>query len=224
MKSIKFRKGKKRGVVWEFVEVIEEHPNNPKWKCSFCGKIYKGAATRVTGHFFGEKGSIAACRPTAEKKQDFTAALAKIKAKENTGEAESSSTPTPGTIEAALQVSSNLSTERAIANFFYENGIAFNVAESPSFKEMLRAVQGDKSCIIPPTRRQLATKLLDAEVQRIRDRLGVAFSTISRTGGTLSSDGWSSVSSQPLLNFMLTTPQGTAFVDSIDTSGPLVAH
>ena len=38
-------------------------------------------------------------------------------------------------------------------------------------------------------------------------------------GAALTSDGWTSVSNKPLLNFLTVTPFGAEFIKAIDTSG-----
>jgi hypothetical protein len=41
----------------------------------------------------------------------------------------------------------------------------------------------------------------------------------SKTGCTIVSDGWSSTSNRPLLNFLAVNPMGAVFVKAVDTSG-----
>ena len=49
--------------------------------------------------------------------------------------------------------------------------------------------------------------------------LAVYLDLMMKTGCTVTSDGWSSVTRRPLLNVCVVTPKGTMFECAIDTSG-----
>ncbi|KAK0577829.1 hypothetical protein LWI29_000872 [Acer saccharum] len=105
-----------------------------------------------------------------------------------------------------------------IADFFYENGLAFNVASSPSFTKMLRSVGSYGRGLKPPTAYELSTSLLikgESNTQAIVDEVK---KTWSQTGVSIMSDGWKDIRGRQLINFLVNNPHGTVFLKSIDAS------
>ena len=110
--------------------------------------------------------------------------------------------------------------DKAWATFFYEANIPFNVARSASFKDAVLKTSNMKRSYTPPSYHELRTRLLsqartDLETS-LNDRI---FSSVRKYGGTLALDGWTSVSSRPLMNAMLVSPVGELFLGGVDTSG-----
>ena len=110
--------------------------------------------------------------------------------------------------------------DKAWAKFFYEANIPFNVARSASFKDAVLKTSHMKTSYLPPSYHELRTRLLtqartDLETS-LNDRI---FSSVRKYGGTLALDGWTSVSSRPLMNAMLVSPVGELFLGAVDTSG-----
>lgn len=110
--------------------------------------------------------------------------------------------------------------DKAWATYFYENNVPFNVARSASFKDAVLKTSNMKRSYTPPSYHHLRTKLLtqartDLETS-LNDRI---FSSVRKYGGTLALDGWTSVSSRPLINAMLVSPAGELFLGAVDTSG-----
>ncbi|KAK1565650.1 hypothetical protein Q3G72_031716 [Acer saccharum] len=105
-----------------------------------------------------------------------------------------------------------------IADFFYENGLAFNVASSPSFTKMLRSVGSYGRGLKPPTAYELSTSLLikgESNTQAIVDEVK---KTWSQTRVSIMSDGWKDIRGRQLINFLVNNPHGTVFLKSIDAS------
>ena len=105
-----------------------------------------------------------------------------------------------------------------IADFFYENGIAFNVASSPSFTKMIRSVGSYGRGLKPPTAYELSTSLLikgESNTQAIVDEVK---KTWSQTGVSIMSDGWKDIRGRQLINFLVNNPHGTVFLKSINAS------
>ncbi len=78
-----------------------------------------------------------------------------------------------------------------IAFFFYQNFISFNVACSPLFIEMCRALtHGSPSWYVPPGSEKLRTTLLTKakkEVQKMLEPIKASWPT---SGVSIVSDGW----------------------------------
>lgn len=115
---------------------------------------------------------------------------------------------------------------KAIAKFFYENGISFSAATSEptsSYQQMIRAIQQAPSSFVPPTKKTLAGPLLDEcyddmlQNLKARDPEG---KLALKFGAAYVSDGWDSVTNRPLINSaFISNNDGGMFWRSVDTSG-----
>ncbi|KAK2646644.1 hypothetical protein Ddye_021839 [Dipteronia dyeriana] len=105
-----------------------------------------------------------------------------------------------------------------IARFFYENGLAFNVANSPSFTNMLRSVGNYGRGLKGPTAHELSTTLLMAEEANTQSIVAEVKKTWIQTGVSIMSDGWKDMRGRQLLNFLVNNPYGTVFLKSVDAS------
>ncbi|KAI3675421.1 hypothetical protein L1987_85011 [Smallanthus sonchifolius] len=105
-----------------------------------------------------------------------------------------------------------------IGRFFYENGIPFNVATSPSFTSMLRSVGNFGRSLKPPTMHELRTWILKEEVNTTSVMVKDIKDTWKATGVSLLSDGWSDMRNRSLINFLVNNQYGTVFLRTVDAS------
>jgi len=93
------------------------------------------------------------------------------------------------------------------------------VAESQYFKDALSSVIKCGAGYKPPSRFDIAGRLLSAEVSSVDSKLAEFKKQVAITGGTLTSDGWSNIQNRPVINCLLVTGDGAMFIDAVDTSG-----
>ncbi|KAK3225991.1 hypothetical protein Dsin_005853 [Dipteronia sinensis] len=105
-----------------------------------------------------------------------------------------------------------------IADFFYENGLAFNVASSPSFVKMLRSVGNYGRGLKSPTAYELSTSLLLKAEGKTQAVVEDVKKTWAKTGVSIMSDGWKDMRGRQLINFLVNNPYGTVFLKSVDAS------
>ncbi|XP_071726331.1 uncharacterized protein [Rutidosis leptorrhynchoides] len=105
-----------------------------------------------------------------------------------------------------------------IGRFFFENGIPFNVATSPSFTNMLRSVGNFGRGFKPPSMHELRTWILDEEVKTTNAMVDDIKATWKKTGVSLLSDGWSDMRNRSLINFLVNNQYGTVFLKTVDAS------
>jgi hypothetical protein len=106
------------------------------------------------------------------------------------------------------------------AKYFYEANVPFTNARHPAFKAAMLKTSSLKGSYVPPSYHDLRTNLLEQVRQEVAGKLDDILSgSVRRFGGTLTLDGWSSVSSRPLINAMLVTPAGELFLGAVDTTG-----
>ncbi|XP_074351687.1 uncharacterized protein LOC141690823 [Apium graveolens] len=106
-----------------------------------------------------------------------------------------------------------------ITNFFYENGIPFNAANSRSYKVMVESIYQFGPGLKPPTFHDLRMPLLKKskeETEKLREKHDKAW---RKYGCTLMIDGWTDRRGRHLINFLVNSPEGTIFLGSVDASG-----
>ncbi|KAH9298203.1 hypothetical protein KI387_029885, partial [Taxus chinensis] len=106
-----------------------------------------------------------------------------------------------------------------IARFFYANGIPFNVARSPYYEEMVRAINKGPTGYKPPEYEKLRTTLIDKEKTRIEQQTAPVKRVWSSEGCNIVMNGWTDTRNRPLLNIMVTRSKGPYFLKAIDCSG-----
>ncbi|CAH9078826.1 unnamed protein product [Cuscuta europaea] len=105
-----------------------------------------------------------------------------------------------------------------VGRFFFENGIPFNVANSPSFINMCRAIGNYGRGFRPPSAYELSHWILDEEVKTTEKLVEEVKSTWTQTGVSILSDGWKDMRGRQLINFLVNNPYGTVFLKSVDAS------
>lgn len=105
-------------------------------------------------------------------------------------------------------------------SFFYLNFISFNVARSPMFIEMCRALV-DRAPIgyVPPSSEKLRTALLVKARKEVDKVLQPIKSSWISSGVSIVSDGWTDTARHPLINFMVYSQNGPVFLKAVDALG-----
>lgn len=104
-----------------------------------------------------------------------------------------------------------------LANFFFRTGISFRVGESEVFKEFVRALNPAYADELPSAK-VLAGSLLDKQHERCSKRIKGIIGESKNL--TLTSDGWTNVRGDHLVNFSVKAPgHKPIFYKSLDTSG-----
>ncbi|KAM0895204.1 hypothetical protein ACQ4PT_023976 [Festuca glaucescens] len=128
-----------------------------------------------------------------------------------------------GFSQSTMESSTKTAEERHYVNiqwalFFYECGIPFNVASSRQFQVAIEASCQYGSGYKPPSPHELREPLLRdcvKETKLLRKKHEEAW---KQYGCTLMSDGWSDRRGRHLINFLVNSPEGTYFLESIDAS------
>ncbi|CAM8978732.1 unnamed protein product [Rhodiola kirilowii] len=106
-----------------------------------------------------------------------------------------------------------------LAAWFYEAGIPFHAAKYPSFKKALDKVGQFGIGLKPPSAYELRVPLLRKKKKQIQDILAGHEEEWAQVGCTLMSDGWrDSVVNKEIINFLVHSPKGPVFLESIDVS------
>jgi hypothetical protein len=108
---------------------------------------------------------------------------------------------------ATAKKSNNKHLDLAVARFFFENAIPFNVASSSSFSNMIVEsmafrLQNSVESYKTPNRKKLSGQLLDDVYTSIQESVLPVLAAAAKYGSSIASDGWSDVHRRPILNFM----------------------
>ncbi|XP_031116598.1 uncharacterized protein LOC116020254 [Ipomoea triloba] len=106
-----------------------------------------------------------------------------------------------------------------VAYYFYDCGIPFNTITARSFEVMLESVAQIGTGWRPPSYHDVRVKLLERakkEIDLLLEKHKVAW---KRYECTLMSDGWTDRRNRHLINFLINSPEGTFFLESVDASG-----
>lgn len=130
------------------------------------------------------------------------------------------------TIAAATKQASKESADRAIARFFYANGIPFSVASHEAdcyYRQMVAAIQSAGSGYVAPGAKTIGGRLLDdcyTEMLSDSAKQDPDSSMAIKFGRTYVSDGWEDINHTPLINSAyITANNGGTYLRSVDTSG-----
>ena len=107
---------------------------------------------------------------------------------------------------------------QAIARFFYNNVIPFNVAKSEEFTAMFDLVSRHGLGFKPSSYHDIRVKYLKEEVTNTSLALQSHRDEWKKMGCTIMTDGWTDKKRKTIINFLVNSPKGTVFLKSIDAS------
>lgn len=105
-----------------------------------------------------------------------------------------------------------------VADFWYECGLLFNAINSRSWEIVCESIGQYGPRYISPSYHEVRVPLLEKAKKKtyaLRDRHELAW---QEYGCTLLSDGWIDKRTQHLINFLVNSPAGTFFLESVDVS------
>lgn len=124
--------------VFEHFEEKGDHGTSGKdMKCKFCNEVFpKLKAKRARCHLAGVSGQgIKVCLAvSAEVKHQIKTNLGDIVPQSRTAQS----------LDKCWHGTDAQAVDMAVAEFFYDNGIGFSVASTPSYKKMISAVSQQK--------------------------------------------------------------------------------
>lgn len=125
-----------------------------------------------------------------------------------------------GNTQTTLQQKSKEKKERTdmyVTDFIYESGLPLNVINSRAFEIMLEAVGQYGPGYVKPSYHDVRVPLLEKakSVDEIKTTHELAWTEF---GCTLMSDGWTDRRGRHLINFLVNSPTGTFFLESVNAS------
>lgn len=224
--------GRKQCIEWT---MVNQTNIKSQVTCKFCGSVISAKIERIRTHMSKCKKSVVhqlspesdidGCDSILNKDLDISR---KVKETVET-EGEIHGLKTSDSLDMEITESSKRKRQRSmgefaiktndhqkeildqkISQFFYANNIAFNVADSDSFKEMISALRPGYTA---PNRQRLAGPLLDAAHNSVDL---IMEDKIKNATITLMIDGWSNTSSDSIIAVSIHTNNSTHLIDAID--------
>ncbi|XP_073046708.1 uncharacterized protein [Primulina eburnea] len=104
------------------------------------------------------------------------------------------------------------------ARWMYDAGIAFNAVKYDSLKPMIEAIGQYGPGMKPPSYHEVREPLLKEEINHTKLILKQNEEEMAKNGCTLMADGWRDRKGRSLINFLVNTPKGSMFIESVDAS------
>ena len=207
---------------FRILEVREK--GDDRVECLYCSHQMTAGATRMRLHLLKQRGVRAGCQPCTGEVPD--AVLKEMQEAENSLQQSKKQKQKEQALDAATQhvtalsaaSSSRQSTimegfkkadksvvDASLATWAYAVGIPFHKLDSKYFKDFCRQVGSFGSSYAPPGHDRLREGLLDGACNSISLQLQPFMEGVRRSGCIITSDGWDSVNSKPLLNIMVVT-------------------
>ena len=108
-----------------------------------------------------------------------------------------------------------------VANFFYENGVPFNVINSRSWEIMLESIGQYGPGYRSPIMHDIREPLLERAINKIVELRKKHEESWKEYGCTLMSDGWTDTRHCHIINFLANSPTETFFLGSVDASSEI---
>ena len=109
-------------------------------------------------------------------------------------------------------------TCQAVARWMYDAGIPFNAVNYDSFHTMIEAVGQFGPGMKPPSFHEVRVPLLNKELEHTNNMMKSYKEQWAKVGCSIMADGWKDRRERTLINFLVNSPKGTVFMESIDAS------
>ncbi|CAN1204285.1 hypothetical protein LINPERHAP2_LOCUS45937 [Linum perenne] len=107
---------------------------------------------------------------------------------------------------------------KGISQWFYKTATAFNGTRCEEYYRMFDLVARHGPGFKPPSYHEVRETFLQEEKKEVDAKLGHFRDEWKSVGCTIMSDGWTDTRRRSICNFLVNSPKGTVFVESIDTS------
>ncbi|XP_065856458.1 uncharacterized protein [Euphorbia lathyris] len=105
-----------------------------------------------------------------------------------------------------------------ITKWMYDAAIAFNAVKYPSFDVMVESIGEYGIGMKAPSYHEVRVPFLNKVVNEVKDSMKSYEAEWSKYGCSIMSDGWTDKRSRTLINFLVNSPSGTVFIESVDAS------
>ncbi|CAN1787712.1 hypothetical protein LINPERHAP1_LOCUS17765 [Linum perenne] len=127
-------------------------------------------------------------------------------------------TRTQTTMSTLLKKDLRRDAAKSIARWFYLTGTSFNAAREPEYYIMFELAARHGPGFKPPSYHEIRETLLKEELEEVESKLCIFRNEWTKVGCSIMSDGWTDRKRRSICNFLVNSPKGTVFIESLDTS------
>ncbi|KAK9913576.1 hypothetical protein M0R45_037387 [Rubus argutus] len=152
--------------------------------------------------------------------EGITSARSMDRRKRGRGKSSSSSHGAHGICNSAALGSKKMNSyiHEAIGRFLFDIGALPDAVNSAYFQPMINAIASGGQGVEPPTYHDLRSWILKNSVEEARNGIDKYRATWGRTGCSILVDQWKTELGNVLLSFLVYSPEGTVFLESVDAS------
>lgn len=113
----------------------------------------------------------------------------------------------------------NNQVHMAVGRFLFDIGASLDAVNSAYFQPMIESIVSAGTGIIPPSYHDIRGWILKNSVEEVRSDFDRFKATWGRTGCSVMVDQWRTETCRTMLIFLVYSPEGTVFLESVDASG-----
>ncbi|XP_050940902.1 uncharacterized protein LOC127149443 [Cucumis melo] len=121
-------------------------------------------------------------------------------------------------LNAAYKKEMREHTIQRIARWFYDAEVSLNACTYDSFIPMIESIEKFGPGLKPPTYHELRVSCLKKKLEATNELMRSHKAEWAKVGCTVMADGWTNRRNRTLINFLVNSPKGTMFIESIDAS------
>ncbi|KAF7150398.1 hypothetical protein RHSIM_Rhsim02G0002400 [Rhododendron simsii] len=123
-----------------------------------------------------------------------------------------------GTVDNMFHITRREDVDQKIASCLYQNGVPFNIVRSPSWADLVHAINTAPKGYKSPNYEKVRTSLLDKEQIKVQQALTPLMQDWSTHGVSIISDGWSNLRNEALVNVMAVSGGRAIFIRAYEVS------
>lgn len=158
-------------------------------------------------------GTAAPCKKVPQVRRDVFTAGSGI------GTGSSRASKSQQTLVCPVNPALQKQAAKDISLWAFATGTSFSAVDNSMFMSGMRSVAKAGLAFKPPSRKQLATTLLNTVYDETKSQVQAEIEKHRKYGFSLCSDGSSDVNSHPIINIVLMISRGQYFLGSVDASG-----
>lgn len=122
-----------------------------------------------------------------------------------------------GDVEKARKQLRDVAVQK-FARWMYDAGLAFNAVNYESLQQAIEAIGQYGAGMKAPTMHEVRVTCLKKEKEHTEKLIQENKEEAEEHGCTLMADGWTDRNGRVLVNFLMNTPKGSVFLDTVDAS------
>ncbi|TYK04958.1 hypothetical protein E5676_scaffold143G001770 [Cucumis melo var. makuwa] len=185
--------------------------------------VTKGGVYRLKQHLVGGYRNATACRKcpdhVKEEIKDYMSKKKEIKEQRNLiVDIDVQDYDIEDEDEGSISVNNRATSSGSSLKKPRQKGVPLNACTYDSFAHMIESIGQFGPGLKPPTYHELRVPCLKKELEATNELIRSLKAEWAKVGCTVMADGWTDRRNRTLINFLVNSPKGTMFIESIDAS------